>query len=88
MGPKNSVDGRFKEVKVNIGRGAPKNEVSKTAGSGRNGNYKVKTGPKSSNPNNFGLIRENLNLPEPENSTKNQDFGVVCPARQPMSSPL
>ena len=72
MGPKNRVEGRFKEVKVNIGRGVPKNEVSKTAGSGRNCNYKVKTGPKSSNPNNFGLIRENLNLPGPKNIAKIQ----------------
>ena len=72
MGPKILVDGRFKEVKINIGRGVPKNEVSKTAGSGRNCSYKVKTGPKSSNPNNFGLIRENLNLPGPKNSAKIQ----------------
>ena len=72
MGPKDRVEGRFKGEKVDIGRGVRKNEVSKTTGSGRNCNYNVKTGPKSSNPNNFGLIRENLNLPGPKNSAKIQ----------------
>ena len=35
-------------------------------------NYKVKTGSKSSNPINFGLIRENLNLPGLKNIAKIQ----------------
>ena len=72
MGLKKWVDARFKEVEVNIGRGVPKNEVSKTAGSGRNCSYKLKMNPKSSNPNNLGLIRENLNLPGPKNTAKIQ----------------
>ena len=70
MGSKSRVEGRFKAVKVDIGRGVPKNEVSRTAGSGRNCNYKVKTNSKSSNPNNFGLIRKNLSLPGHGNSAK------------------
>ena len=72
MGSTSRVDGEIQGSKSQHWERCLQNEISKTSGSGRNCNYKVKAGSKSSNRINFGLIRENLTLPGPKNIAKNR----------------
>ena len=70
MGSKSRVEGRFMEVKVDIGRGVRKMKSPKHQVRAEIATIRSKRAQKSSNPNNFGLIRKNLSLPGQGNSVK------------------
>ena len=70
MGPKSRVEGRFKEVKVDIGRGGCKMKSLKHQVRAEIAIIRSKRAEHRaihSNPNHFGLIRENLTLLGPKN---------------------